>query len=187
VTLGLLLLMMMTVAMATKPAAGDPSSDPPSPPSACTLCRDCVYEGTAELKVLGLENHETIRVFFPNETSYLFCEGEGDTSHTITFPWCGPLLYHKAETGDGSCTLVLDDKSFRGSECAMRHHLPSKLRKLRMVYWPHTYPKSIRMTAEVYTVWPLGWKTAHWLLRKQRPNPHENIATGSVLLTEKRK
>ncbi len=182
------LVALTLVAMAaSKSAVGDPQSpsaagDPQSPSSLCTLCRDCVYEGTAELKVLGLSNHETIRLRF-NTTDYLYCEGEGDgTPHTISFPWCGPLLYKSSETGDGSCTLVLDEISFRGSECAKRHHLPSKLKNLRMVYWQHDYPKMIRMTAEVYTVWPLGWKTAHWLLHKQRSDPHQ-----SIVLAEKRK
>ena len=118
-----------------------------------------------KLKVLGLTNHETIALKF-NETSHLYYQGKGDTSHTITFDWCGPLLYHTSMARGNTCYLVLDD-IWKDSPCAVKHHLPSKMRRLRMEYPPAGLPQSIKMTADIYTVWPMGWKKTTWLLEKQ--------------------
>ena len=99
----------------------------------CTPCENCAYTGTATLTVLGTHNHETITVKF-NETAALWVSGAGDTSHTVSFPMCGPIAYHRGVSSRGTCELVLDAASWASSVCARHHHLTSKMRNLRMTY-----------------------------------------------------
>ena len=138
-------------------------------------CEDCVFKGTAKLKVLGTTNHETISLKFNETGQVLYCSGSGDTSHTITFPYCGPLKYDVVTYAAGqrrSVSLVLDP-SWKDSICARHHHLPSKMRKLSMQYEQEEAKDGdvevtrMKMTAEVYTVWPLGWLKTTWILDKQ--------------------
>jgi len=152
-------MIMMTMIAATCVAGATTGSE-------CNIEDEAAqFQGTATLKVLGLTNHETIALKF-NETSHLYYQGKGDTSHTITFDWCGPLLYHTSMARGNTCYLVLDD-IWKDSPCAVKHHLPSKMRRLRMEYPPAGLPQSIKMTADIYTVWPMGWKKTTWLLEKQ--------------------
>jgi hypothetical protein len=143
--------------------------------AAAKPCEDsCAFKGTAKLKVMGTTNHETISLKFNETGQSLYCSGAGDTAHTISFPYCGPLKYDVvSRTGEGRLSLALDD-SWKDSICARHHHLPSKMRKLQLEYQlvvddgdGSTSVEVIKMTAEVYTVWPLGWKKTTWILHKQ--------------------
>ena len=99
------------------------------------LSPDLCLSGTATLSVAGLHNHETIEILF-NDTSAqtLFVSGWGDTSHTITFPPCGPIAWHRGISGPGACQAHLDSASWSDSVCARHHHLTKKIRNLRL-YW----------------------------------------------------
>jgi hypothetical protein len=147
--------------------------------AAAKPCEDsCAFKGTAKLKVMGTTNHETISLKFNETGQSLYCSGAGDTAHTISFPYCGPLKYDVvSRTGEGRLSLALDD-SWKDSICARHHHLPSKMRKLQLEYQlvvddgdGSTSVEVIKMTAEVYTVWPLGWKKTTWILHKQPQQP----------------
>ena len=131
-------------------------------------CEDCIFTGTATLKVMGTTNHETISLKFNETGNTLYCKGSGDTSHTVTFDWCGPLKYD-ISLSKSKLVLHLEESSWQGAECAVRHHLHRKMRKLRMEFDASATspPRVIKMTAQVYTVWPLGWKKTTWILKQE--------------------
>jgi len=129
------------------------------------------YVGTAELLVLGTHNHETITLYFDETSSReLFFKGEGDTSHTITFTWCGPMPYIITAEGSDEYQLTLD-KSWTDVPCTAQHHLPKKMKNVKVKY-RSTVPDVLEMTADVYTVWPIGWMEAKWhMVRDDAPPP----------------
>jgi len=69
------------------------------------------------------------------------------------------------------CELVLDYQSWVSSVCCRHHHLTKKFKNIRMSYAddPNAAVGAIQLTADVYTVWPLGWKGMTWVLSKTEP------------------
>ncbi|WZN64421.1 hypothetical protein HKI87_09g59770 [Chloropicon roscoffensis] len=143
-------------------------------PNACDEAPPGAFRGTATLSVAGLHNHETIEILF-NDTSAqtLFVSGWGDTSHTITFPPCGPIAWHRGISGPGACQAHLDSASWSDSVCARHHYLTKKIRNLRLYWSSRAALQNIKMTADVYTVWPLGWKKVSWNLERVEDNAEE--------------
>ncbi|QDZ25196.1 hypothetical protein HOP50_16g77420 [Chloropicon primus] len=134
---------------------------------ACDM-RGGLFRGTAAL----MGHHETISLQFSRlRPSELYVEGEGRVNfHGPEWSFCGPLDFTVARKkgSDDVCELRLvhsGTHSWESSACVRRHHLTEKIRRLRMER--KVGEDVVTMTAEVYTVWGLGWKKVVWHLERQ--------------------
>ena len=154
-------------------------------------CSGCNYTGTATLRVLGTRHAQSLTVGFDGEGG-LWASGHGNSAHTIDFSPCGPLAYAIDAISGGVDELRLSPGWDDTMHCAKR--LRPKIRRIR-VRWtppparafagtlPPVAPAELTLTAEVWTVWPVGWKGVTWHLARgphAHPRAHQRRAAPSA-------